>query len=599
MFKQSRSIVCKIFSEDINNFCLYNPFRYSRGLLFLFAKYYNIYGGDFHKQSKIFYKRLLFVRKKNFSKKYFKTIRLLKKKLLLFFNFRTFKQLNYFFNYLYFQKSIFLFNYFLCRLELRADFFLYRLRIVFAISEARNFIQKNGFIVDQELFYDYNKIIEIGSVFTLNCKEKLIFYLKFYYFWFNEYIYSNKLINLKLINKIIILKKIKKKRYFFREFFRKELFFFFNIFKFNNFIFVKKNNVLNSNLIDILQNKFDTFVFEILKFSKIFKLVGELCKNLLLIHFYYFLIFQKLFFILIFNKILNFIVNMNMQNFKFFVSNKKAMIVPNFNFLSFLNFFIYNLKLKIFNFKFKFFNQIDFCNNIKGVFNNKIFYKFSLLTLSKKKYLRTVKYIRSLDQTIENNLQLINLHRIEVNPKLRNIFQSWIYKFKVFFFKTKYFLAKRKKLLKYRIISLRKKFDINNINKHIKFFQLFRFFYKKYNFIYHDSFDINNKIRFFSYYERVNDGIERNYVHNREFFEDLTDPLIKFTTFFQKKNSFSNQYFDQNLFQYQLNHELLKLNDNSLFTKMLDFYFENQFFRFFFFKLRSESYTNFFFLNVN
>jgi len=253
MKKQSRSILCKIFFEDINNFCLYNPFRFSKGLSFLFSRFYNITKLNIKNQSKIFYKRIILNKNKFFYKKYFKKIKLIKKKLLIFFGFNTYKQLSYFFNQLYLKKTFFLFNNLIHYLETRADFFYFRLRCTFSLNASRAFIQNYGIIVNNQYFYNYLKIINIGDLIQIT--HNTLIYLKFYHFWFNEYVYSNKLINLNFVNKIILLKKFKLKfKFFFKKL--KKKFKLINWSKdspkhelsnFFNFIFLKKQltNYLN------------------------------------------------------------------------------------------------------------------------------------------------------------------------------------------------------------------------------------------------------------------------------------------------------------------------------------------------------------------
>ena len=578
MLKQSRSILCKIHFEDINNFCLFNPFRLSKGLIFLFSKYFNLTKLELIKKSRIFYKKLLLSKNRFKHHKYFKKIKLIKKRLLLFFGFKTNKQLNYLFNNIYQKKTIFLFYYLLNFLEFRYDFFLYRLRFVFSLIEARNFIQKYGLFINYQLNFDFNNFVKIGDIVTF--PNVINFYLKFYRFWFNEYVYSQKFIKINYLQKFLILKKLKKKLNLKFKFFK---------FKFN---LLKKEIFVNQKKLKIIHKKeFLVFYNNLyIKFKKKIKIFFFI-ENLLFI-------FTKIFYLYIiyyclttFN-ILNFALKniffihkkfdlkkkfYNLEYKKNYIKLSRGFSIYLFNYL---NLFI---KLNFFKFNQTFLKKFKILN-LDTLYKNNFFIRHSILVSSKHKYIKFISFLKTLSLFVFNKKKLFNYHKIEKHRKLRGFLKSFFFRTNLFFYKLKGYFSKYHRRLNYRLIFVRSNKSKKFINLHYCFYFIYFFINRLFKYRYLKQ----NKLCFFSTFKRLNHRFKFLYVHNKNLFEKFDRP--KRLLIFLRLLNFS--IYSYNFFQ----HKLLSLFKNFVFTRENNLFFENykiklEFFKFFFLYNRVDFYN--------
>jgi ribosomal protein S4 len=569
MLKQSRSVLCKIFFEDINNFCLYNPFRLSKGLVFLFSKYYNFSKFSFTRKSKIFYKRILYTKTKFRFKKYFKKIRLFKKRLLIFFGFKTFKTLAYLFNTIYLNKTRFLFYHLLTFLELRSDFIIYRLRIVFSLLDSRKFIKKFGIKINNVLIFNYQQSVKVGDFISFT--NRFYIYIKFYRFWFNEFIYSNKLLNFNFFNKILLLKKLK-----FR--FKKNLkkikkklnglklnFFNFNSLKVSFFdkkkIIFKKLKLFNLKIVKFFKKQQEDllFNFNIVKFLNFFS-------YLIFVHYIIILyennMIYEQFILKDFKRLINLPeTSKRSKNFSFFFFKSASVMLR-------LNFFKLNL---------------DFCkkiriNSLSRLNSNKGLSSHVITISSKKKLTKFINLLKSYSNFVYNKSSFYSSFRFESHFKLRALLKSFQDSHKSFYFKIKPYLLKGSKTLKFRAFKF---FNLKS-KKRFNLFYLFQFTYNAVNRILKFRYIKKNKLRFFSFYKRVNARFKFKFIHNRDKFKKI-DRIGRLRIFFSMvKYLFFSENFFHLKFISLFKHLTVFFKSNKNFLQLTKNYvFKQRFFKFF------------------
>jgi ribosomal protein S4 len=475
----SRSILCKMLYDDVLLFCISNPFRLSKAVLTLYFKYYkyNSINFNFYKKFKIFYKKsiTLFNRRKVYS--YFIKFKLLKKKIMLFFGFTTYKQLIYSFNNIYFFKTKLLFYYIFTLFELRLDFLFLRIFFLFTIYLSRLFIKKYGVIINKKrIIFNYLFNINIGDYFQIFLpNSKLIIYNKFYRFWFNEYIYKGNFLKLKIYYKLLILKKLQnnfkyirflKKKKFFNIFLKKKLKFNFNTnikISYDLFFLIKK--------LFLIQIIFYKYLFNIFK-----KLIIYLMIKLLYL-FYKFFIFFNLFL-----SNLLFIFNLNINNFIYILNDIKIILINNFlnkdiqklnlfNIFFYLNLFVY--KNFFINYRLFTISKLNF-NFINNNNNNNNFYNFFFLNYSKKKIFLSRTITNLSNKSLSKHIILFDFLSKFFKKKKR-----WLYlhRYTNQYFIKRYFFFRFKfhKFFKYKRVNLKIK---KNLKKRIFFFQSFKFYNK-------------------------------------------------------------------------------------------------------------------------